>query len=43
VPDWLNRKWVPPTTILLARVLVSPCLGIGDCSPVALDVTRVLD
>jgi hypothetical protein len=27
-PDWLGRRWVPPAIILLALLLVSPCLSV---------------
>ena len=40
-PLLLGRSWLPPATILLALVLVSPCLGVGPMADDFMHLARV--
>jgi hypothetical protein len=40
-PVWLGHGWLPPATVLLALVLVSPALGVGPVGDDFMHMARV--
>jgi hypothetical protein len=40
-PEFLGRGWLPPATILLALLLVSPSLGVGPVADDFMHLARV--